>query len=345
MLALRAFIVRAIAFFIVIVSFLFSALPATAGPDEAMKKKAVDEKLAAILAKLPGETAVAFSEIVDNKPTLLYGVRPAERMAVGSTFKLYILGALIDEVNHGRRRADNVMLLSADLIGPPSSELAEWPVGSPVTLHTLALKMISISDNTATDHLLYLLSRERVEAQMAVMGHGEPQVNRPLFSTREMTMLRDKKSGLPGKEYLKLDDAGRRAMLAKIDAQKPDYENLDFDTASYKVAEWYASPLDIANALAWIYEHTAKFQPAHELRAILTVENKLPLDRKVWPFVGFKGGSEDQILAGNWLLQNQNGHWYTFSFYCNNPTQKIDQEQVLKAMVETVKVIESTLKH
>ena len=51
--------------------------------------------------------------------------------------------------------------------------------------------MISISDNTATDHLLHHLGRRNVEGQMVAMGHGTPQRNRPLLSTREMVMLRD----------------------------------------------------------------------------------------------------------------------------------------------------------
>ena len=171
----------------------------TAAADASQKPaEPVDSQIATILAALPGETAFAFSEIQDGKPKLLYGVRADKRMAVGSSFKLYIFGTLVDEVNLGRRRADNIMLLRPDLVGPPASEMGTWPMGSPVTLHTLTLKMISISDNTATDHLLYLLGRQRIERQMATMGHGDLAINRPLLSTREMTMLRDKKRGLPG---------------------------------------------------------------------------------------------------------------------------------------------------
>ncbi len=277
-------------------------------------------------------------------PWSLYGVRANERLAVGSSFKLYILGALIDEVNHDRRQPENAMLLRADLAGPPSSEMAAWPVGSPVTLATLALKMIWISDNTATDHLLYLLGRERVEAQMVAMGHGDPSVNRPLLSTREMTSLRDKKLGMPGREYLKLDDAGRRAMLAKLSAGTPDYENFDFDTAAYKVAEWYASPPDMAQALAWIYEHTQPGQPGSSLRAVLTADVKMSYDKKTWPFVGFKGGSEDQILAGNWLMQHRNGHWYTFHVCVNNPQGKVDPAQLVKSIGTILAAIEAALK-
>src|SRR5690606_2600764 len=163
------------------------------------------------------------------------------KFAVGSTFKLFILGTLADEVNGDRRGLDNVMRLKADWIGPPASELADWPLDSPVTLQTLALTMISISDNTATDHLLHLLGRERIERQMDVMGDEHSAWNRPLLSTREMTALRDKKTGVPGREYQKLDEAGKRKFLADHFSGKPDYDALDFDTSAYDVSEWYAT--------------------------------------------------------------------------------------------------------
>jgi beta-lactamase class A len=305
--------------------------------------EAVDTEVAKILSALPGETAFAFTELRDGQPELLYGVRADRRLAVGSTFKLFIFGTLVDEVNHGRRRTENAMLLRADLVGPPQSELGEWPMGSPVTVHTLALKMISISDNTATDHLHYLLGRERIEEQMAAMGHGDPTVNRPLLSTREMTMLRDKDRGLPGRAYQKLDDTARRKFLAENATGVPEYEKLDFDTGAYTLAEWYASPIDMAHALAWIEENTRTGQPAHALRAILTIDPKLPHDAQVWPFVGFKGGSEDQLLAGNWLLQNKNGLWYTLHLFYNNPTGPADKEPLLGAVVKILGLIEGTL--
>ena len=304
----------------------------------------LNAQAAEILKSLAGESAFAFTHLQDGRPTLVIGVHPDKRLAVGSTFKLFILGTLIDEVNLGRRRAENIMLLSRELEGPPSSELATWPTGSPVTLHTLALKMISISDNTATDHLLYLLGRERIEEQMATMGHGDPAVNRPLLSTREMTMLRDKKQGMPGNKYREQNDAGRRETLAELDAGVPDYDQLDFDTAAYQVAEWYASPLDMAAALGWIEAHTRADQPAHDLRAILTVETKLPHDPAVWPFVGFKGGSEDQILAGNWLLQHRNGEWYTLHLYWNNPGGAANPEQLIAVLSKVLALAEATIR-
>ena len=49
--------------------------------------------------------------------------------------------------------------------------------------------MITVSDNTATDHLMDLVGREAVEQIQLEMGHSEPTVNVPYPTTRELTIL------------------------------------------------------------------------------------------------------------------------------------------------------------
>ena len=195
---------------------MFSCLLAGLLSLTAADSAAVDEAAKKALAELPGHSGFVFTELEASGPRKLFGQNDQQRFAIGSSFKLFILGTLVDEVNAQRRRIDDTMLLQRQLAGPPHSELAEWPVGAPVTLYTLALKMISISDNTATDHLLYLLGRETIERQMGLMGDEHAQWNRPLLSTREMTLLRNKKTGLLGRQYQQLDEAGKRVKPAHV---------------------------------------------------------------------------------------------------------------------------------
>lgn len=313
------------------------------GAPPAGTEKAVIASAERSLANVPGRSAFVFTELAETGVRPLLGIDADRTFAVGSSFKLFILGRLIEEVNAGKRQLSDTMRLERRLVGPPHSEMASWPAGMPVTLSTLALKMIWISDNTATDHLHSLLGREEIERQMQVMGHANPSVNQPLLSTREMTMLRDRKRGIPGRGFRQLDDAARRAYLAKEFTGVPDYESLDFDTAAYDVAEWYATPLDMARALAWIQRHTEGDAPAGDLRKVLTVDPKLSLDPAEWPFVGFKGGSEDRLLAGNWLLRHRSGRWHTYHLFFNNPDGALKPDQVLPAIEQILKAIEPTL--
>ena len=324
-------------------SATFCLVLAMLSADPVQEQPSVEANAEKRLTGLPGQSAFLFSEITDLGIQPLYGVRADERLAVGSSFKLYILGTLVADVNAGRRKLTDTMQLQSRLEGPPHSEMAAWPVGLPVTVSTLALKMIWQSDNTATDHLHFLLGREAIERQMRIMGHSQPSVNTPLLSTREMTILRDKKKGLPGRDYRKLDDAARRAFLAKATTENPDYKSLDFDTAAFDVAEWYASAEDMARSLAWIAHQTAENFPAQALRQVLTVDPKLNFNRETWTYVGFKGGSEEQILAGNWLLRHKNGKWYTLHLVANNPSGPVDPKQFLSVLEPLLSQIESEL--
>jgi hypothetical protein len=290
---------------------------------------AVEQALLKEAETVPGRHAFLFAELTDKGPVPLYASGARERFAIGSSFKLFILGALIEEVNKGKRRSEDIMLLRRDLIGPPASDMASWPVGSPATLHTYALKMISISDNTATDHLLYLLGRRRIEEQMKAMGHSDPAVNRPLLSTREMVMLRDRKAPDRAAKWRKLDEVGRRKFLETEIVGLHDFEAMDFDPAALDVAEWYATPLDMAHALDWIRRHTGPGDAGRPLMQVMSVDTHLKFDRKTWPVVACKGGSEDRLMCGNWLLQHKNGKWYTFQIYFNNDKGKLKREAVI----------------
>lgn len=309
-----------------------------AKPDELL------EKLQKEADAIPGRHAFLFTELTDKGPVPLYASGEKDRYAIGSSFKLYILGALVDEVNQGKRRCEDVMPLYAQLVGPPSSEMASWPLGSPATIHTYALKMISVSDNTATDHLLSLVGREHVEQQMKTMGHANPAWNMPMLFTREMTMIRDKKAKDRLVRWTALDEAGRRKLLDEDIAKLHDYDALDFDTASYDLCEWFATPLDIARALSWLRLNAPEGKPSRLMLDVMTVEPKLICDRKTWPYVGFKGGSEDQILCGNWLLRHKNGKWYSFHTWFNNPAAKLNQGDAIKAMQSIFTLIDGAVK-
>ena len=107
----------------------------------------------------------------------------------------------------------------------PSGMLHNWPEGAPVTLHTLASLMISISDNTATDILLGLVGRENVERMMGRIGIAAPERNRPFLATREIFALKTAPEA-EQRAFIEADEAGRRRLLgtryASVDATAID---------------------------------------------------------------------------------------------------------------------------
>jgi hypothetical protein len=57
-----------------------------------------------------------------------------------------------------------------------------------------------------------------------------------------------------------------------------------------------------------------------------------------------EGGSEDQILAGNWLLEHRNGQWFTLHLYWNNPSGAADPKEFLPVLTKLLALAESTMK-
>src|SRR5215472_9459217 len=103
-------------------------------------------------------------------------------LAVGSTFKLAALATLRSDVDKKKRSWKDVVELRPEAKSLPSGVLQDWPDHAPLTLYTLAALMISQSDNTATDALIGLLGREKVEAFASR--------NKPYLTTREMFVLK-----------------------------------------------------------------------------------------------------------------------------------------------------------
>lgn len=253
-----------------------------------------------------------------------------EPLAIGSAFKLWILGALVDEARAGRLSGAEVVRLDPRWKAPPSGRLQDWPDGAPTTLFGLATAMISESDNTATDHLLHVLGRARVEAMLEPMGLASAARNQPLLSSGEMFRIKCGPAEDPPWE--RLDPAARRARLAAWAASPLPRERLDLGRLSRPTridsVEWFASARELARTLDWLRRATAT-GPAAPLRAILAVNPGLPgvAARHAW--CGYKGGSEPGVLCLAFLLEDGRGRWWALVGIHNDPQEPLVEARLL----------------
>ncbi len=221
--------------------------------DVAARNDSID-RLAADIAALPGMTGWGLYRIEpDGGATMLHGTNAAQPMAIGSVFKLTILGALDREVAAGRMRWNDVVTLDQQSV--PSGISIAWPSGAPVTLHTLATLMISQSDNRATDVLLHHVGRERVEAFARAHGGLSGPNAFPLLSTLEATVLKNPALGVTREHWLAGDEAQRRVVLAEFAGQwtpaDVDWSAFSAGPADIDRIEWFASADSIAALLGW----------------------------------------------------------------------------------------------
>ncbi len=298
-----------------------------------IKDVATLDELMHVFSALPGHVSVLAARLDGSVVTPIAAVDTAEALGIGSAFKLYILAELIHQIESGARHWSDVVPIDSASRSLPSGVLHSWPIGAPVTIETLAILMISQSDNTAADHLLHLLGREQVENQQHVVGNTHFARNVPFLTTREMFALKTPANAALAARYRAGPTTVRRDVLAEI--AHHSYADVAPDFSAGPVAidsvEWFASASDLARTMLWIRDHTATGAAA-AARDVLEVNPGLNWPAGSWPYVGFKGGSEPGVLDLTFLLRRADGQWFVLTSTWNNPTKAVDEEQFVGLM-------------
>lgn len=288
------------------------------------------------LRQLPGRVNFAVARLGDGAPALLETIDADRPLATGSTFKLFILGELSRQVQAGQRHWSDVVPVDRSSIA--GGTIAGFPRGAPVTLHTLASLMISVSDNSATDILLHVVGRENVERTMAAMGVRDPARNRPLLSTLELALLK----AAPATSlalWQQADEATRRQLLANdyaaTDASRIDIALFAGNPVRIDTVEWFASASDFVRVMDWLRLHadpTAK--------AILAISGGLPQrTQSALRYAGYKGGSEPGVANLTYLVQTRSGAWYALSAGWNNMAAPVDPNRLAGLAARAIQLL------
>ena len=280
-----------------------------AQPAELPEPPATWETVEALLAEQAPQWSYAAVEVeADGDVVDIRSSGADVAVPLGSGFKVYVLGAVLDAIERGELAWDDEMTITDELKSLPSGELQERPSGSTVTVREAAEKMIQISDNTATDLLIDRVGRDRVEAMLEPMGMGDASRGRtlPFLTTRELFTI---KWGIPAEqsiEYSMADVAERRSILAELPTELPAVADVTTAPRLVDSIEWFASPREIVAAHVFLdgYRDRPGFEP---LDAVIGSNPGLPLDPAIWPRTSFKGGSEPGVLFLGWLLTDTDG--------------------------------------
>lgn len=287
------------------------------------------EAIAAELAALPGSVNAWFAPLDGGEPLLAIDVD--KPLALGSTFKLYVLAALAEDVKAGRREWSDVVALTEKSY--PSGRLQDWPQGAPLTLHTLASLMISISDNTATDQLITVLGRERILKLMKDSGHSNPAANDPFLTTRQLFILKTLKPEL-------LEGRSTREVLANPATEamatfsRPSLDEVNAAFAGGPKAlniEWFASPADLAR----LFAHMRRTADDKAFGIMAINPSATPSIKERWDYIGFKGGSEPGVINLTWLLTDKGGRVWVLTLGWNNPAANVD-ERALESIAQRI---------
>ena len=304
---------------------------------------ATEASLDAVVVALkvaPGLTGFSLARLDNGPPVSALSLNADRPAAIGSVFKLAILAELIRAINRGERHWDDMLTLDGSPL--PGGFYMQKPAGTQATLREVTEKMISVSDNSATDVLLALVGREKVEAMLPVIGWRDAARNRPMLSTLDMFKLKGLQGGALGRRWSTLDEAGKRALLAS-DVTPAPLSGLDpmlFRDNKPRLldVEWFASPADLVRTMDWIRRNT-ETGPGAEARRILAMNPGVgPATAANWGYVGYKGGSEPGVISMSFLLQAKGGAWYALSASWNNSAAVVDEGRFIALMSRAVEL-------
>ncbi len=292
------------------------------------------DALRAELAALPGKVSALAVPLAGGEPLL--ALEAESPRALGSIFKLYVLATLFDSIKNGQHRWDEVVLLRPEWRSLPSGQLQDWPVGTPVTLATLADLMISRSDNTATDALIGVLGREAIEGLATKLGNRSQRA--PFLTTREAFNLKDASRKELASRYVAASAKERRALLSQ-NAGAFRTQDLALPPAPYLIdeVEWFATPRE----LAALFAHLKEASPlALETLAI----NPGTRQKELFQYAGFKGGSEPGVLSLAYLVQTRKGDWYTVSVLWNDSERSVDEGKLVDIAERLLRLVAEQLR-
>ena len=266
------------------------------------------DNLEELVSELKGlDSSISLYLSKDNQE--LYSLDGEENMAVGSSFKLYVLKALYGEM--GSDSWDKVIRLKKKDMSLPSGILQDWPVGTPVTVKTLSNLMISQSDNTATDILIDLVGKKYLE-------QNTNTENRPFLTTVEAFNLKYGVDSSTRKNYITGDTKQKREILESLQGLIVNVNQVTASTPTLiEEVEWFFSTEELASII-------------YDLRGANEIYINPGLATKSdWYRAGYKGGSEGGVLQYTHLLQkSKNSPVYVISLTANNPEKGLNTSKI-----------------
>ncbi len=254
----------------------------------------------------------------------IHALNGTQAGAIGSAFKLYVLGALAQAIRDGTVRWNTQLAIHDAWKSLPSGDMRLEPAGRRFTLLHYAQQMISVSDNTAADHLIHRLGRAAVEAQLVSLGNRSVARDEPFLTTRELFALKLAAPASLREAFAGGDTSVRRGLLASVDALTPTLAQAAGWTTPRLIGsiEWFASPADLARAIGDL--EAESHQPGlAPVRRILAINPGVQFDSTTWSYVGYKGGSEPGVLSTTWYLERSDGRRFALSIVLNDPTSDI----------------------
>src|ERR1041385_1679276 len=156
----------------------------------------LDDRVKPIVASFKGKVSL-FAKNLDTGET--YALNADERVRTASTIKIAVMIEAFARVAEGKAKWTDEVVLTKEKKVSGSGILAELSDGLQLTLRDAVNLMMMISDNTATNLVLDVLTTDAVNARMESLGFKQIKIMRKVGSGGESAAGKDpenKKYGL-----------------------------------------------------------------------------------------------------------------------------------------------------
>jgi hypothetical protein len=254
--------------------------------------------------------------------------------ATASIFKTWVLGGVGQSIVEGTLSSSEILPMVASEIAPGGTINSE-PLNTPFPLSDLAILMMGISDNTATDLLHQRVGRTRLDQIVTEYGVAQPNLLRPLLGISEQFHLF---LSFPLNEALTYVNGTQsfkyQFLHDNIEPLGPNTGGPYFHESLLTSGTWRASPYDICRAFARLRRLPQGSEAFKTVDAALGAGAAQPEVRDRWDRVWYKGGdltsgvNGKHVLTHAWMLENAGEDPYVVIAMSNSDTGGIDEYQV-----------------
>lgn len=234
--------------------------------------------------------------------------------ATGSIFKTWVLGGLADEIDSNVITPSQNVIYDAGQWVNGGSVVNNEPAGTVFSAQDLAVMMLGVSDNTATEILHNLVGRSVINNYIDGSGVVDATVLKPMLSINEQFHLFFSIHPTTATNFINDTESNQlnfiNTQLEPLGAVTSyPYQN-DFLMTS---GSWRASPMEVCQNFANLRTYPQGSAALALIDRAMGAQTAQPEIRNHWDRSWYKGGSlvsgvdGYHVLTHAWLLEN-NGH-------------------------------------
>ncbi len=281
----------------------------------------LQESIERVVAQQQGTFGVYVKHLITMESASVNGDRLFQ---TASVFKVPILATLMRDVVEGRSDLNQRVRLTSEDIVPGSGIFKELEPGVEVTIKDLATMMIIVSDNLATDQVLSIVGKERVQEYMSELGLSKTFIR---FNCWELLSLC---VGLEPKPY-------SLAYYEKLN-HLLNHDEMDQDSIVYQETSEnnVSTPVEMGILLEHIVTKKVISEEASaKIFDIMTkqqLRNRIPRLLPKGTLVGCKSGTLGSVVndCGIVQLPDKKGLFVIAVFSKDNPTIPQGEEVIAK---------------